>query len=171
MYIVYKITNLITNEYYIGVHKMIKKIDNYYGSGIRIKSSIKKYGLDNFREEALFIFETSKEAFDTEKEILKIHLNKEKCLNLAEGGKGGATRIGNKLSKETKEKIRKKAIGRKYSKETNKKKGNWSRGKTYQEIYGDRAKLEKQKRSEAHQGKILTSQHKENIRKSMLKLN
>ncbi len=61
--------------------------------------------------------------------------------------------LGSKHSEKTKDKIRKKAIGRKYSKKSNLKKGNWCRGKTYEEIYGERAKTEKQKHSLALKGK------------------
>lgn len=72
----------------------------------------------------------------------KIHLKRLTILN-----------TGKKHSEERKEKIRQKAVGRKHSKESNKKKGNWSRGKTYKEIYGNKSDLEKKKRSEAHKGR------------------
>ena len=165
MYIVYKITNLINKEYYIGVHKMIKKSDNYMGSGIRITRSIEKYGLENFKEEALFIYETSTEAFNKEKELLIKCLEDKDCINIAPGGQGGA--LHNKPhSKEAILKMSKIKTGKKYSKESNIKKGDWSRGKTYKEIYGENYIEEKLKRSIAHKGKIFSKEHRLNISKA-----
>jgi len=163
MYFVYKITNKITNDYYIGVHRMIEKEDNYFGSGLRLKRSIKKYGIENFIEEPLFIFDNPDEAFSKEKEILKVYLKDKRCLNLAEGGRGGATFTGHHHSEIAKDKMRLKAIGRKHTTESNHKKGDWCRGKTYSEIYGEREIGEKNKRSLAHIGKIFTEEHRKNL--------
>jgi hypothetical protein len=40
-YIVYKITNLLNNKYYIGVHSTDDLNDGYLGSGRQIKEAIK----------------------------------------------------------------------------------------------------------------------------------
>ena len=106
MYTVYKILNLITNEYYIGVHKTSNPNDSYMGSGILIRKAIKDFGLENFQKEILFSYEEKKDAYDKEKELLVNLLNDNFCLNLSEGGVGGSNFAGKKHSEETKEKIR-----------------------------------------------------------------
>lgn len=58
MYI-YKITNLLNGKIYVGKHTC-KNIENlYYGSGVAIKSAIKKYGKENFKKDVLCFCESS----------------------------------------------------------------------------------------------------------------
>ena len=89
---IYKSINVYTGEFYIGVHSAnTLEPDGYYGSGIKIKHQIKKYGKDNFAREILYLCETREEAFKKEKEIVTKQLLEDPlCLNLTTGGKGMA---------------------------------------------------------------------------------
>jgi len=66
----YRIENKQTGEYYIGKHNGVdqKKPDGrlYWGSGKRIKSQVKKYGVENFTYTILVIAE-SDYIYDLEK--------------------------------------------------------------------------------------------------------
>ena len=91
MFTVYKITNLINQKYYIGVHQTNDPHDNYMGSGIAIKNAIKKYGNESFSKEILFITESKTEAYTKERE-LTIDFSLESNYNMRLGGVGGFTR-------------------------------------------------------------------------------
>ena len=59
IYTVYRTTNNINNKIYIGVHKTTNPNDKYLGSGLAIKSSIKKHGKENFTKSILFEYDNS----------------------------------------------------------------------------------------------------------------
>jgi len=86
----YKITNKLTNEFYIGKRKGDTQ-NNYWGSGLRIKRQIQKYGRENFTYDILRVNEEDI-IFKLEKRLVTENYIKsnEKCLNLAPGGKGGS---------------------------------------------------------------------------------
>lgn len=87
MYIIYKTTNNVNGKFYVGVHKTNNLNDNYLGSGIAIKAAIKIHGRKNFSREILYVFKTSKEAYDKEREIVDQHfLSRDDVYNLTEGG-------------------------------------------------------------------------------------
>lgn len=88
--IVYKITNLVNNKIYVGVHKTNKLDDGYMGSGTVLKTAIQKHGIKNFNKEILFCFNTYKEALEKEKEIVNEgFLSRKDTYNLRRGGNGG----------------------------------------------------------------------------------
>lgn len=62
--VVYKVTNLINGKCYIGKDK--HNDPNYFGSGRRINSAIKKYGKENFIKEILEYCNTYDELRDRE---------------------------------------------------------------------------------------------------------
>lgn len=60
------------------------------GSGKYIKRAIAKHGVENFKKEILFIFETEQEMNDKEKELVtKEFVDESTNYNLCQGGKGG----------------------------------------------------------------------------------
>lgn len=90
----YKITNLINNHFYYGVHSTDNIDDGYMGSGHRLHRAYKKYGQNNFIKEILKYFETRDEALDYEEYIVNEELIKDnKCYNEVLGG-GGIRTIG-----------------------------------------------------------------------------
>lgn len=133
IYIVYKITNLVNNKIYIGVHKTNDPFDDYFGSGVAIQSAVKKYGKQNFKKEILYGNLDMHEAYRIESELVdKKFVSDVNTYNLKVGGYGGGiphteeTRkrisetyrgkgnpfYGKTHSEETKEKIRKKVSGK-----------------------------------------------------------
>ena len=89
-YYLYKITNLLNNKYYIGMHQTKDLNDGYMGSGKIIKSAIKKYGIENFKKEILEFFINDEEMKKGEKKIIDTKiLDDPLCYNLRLGGRGG----------------------------------------------------------------------------------
>jgi len=87
---IYKITNLINNRYYYGMHSTNNLNDGYFGSGKLIRLSVKKYGLINHKFEILEFLPSREQLKNREKEIVTLNeISKKDCLNLVEGGQGG----------------------------------------------------------------------------------
>lgn len=95
----YKITNLINNHFYYGVHNTKNLDDGYIGSGVRLQIAYKKYGIENFKKEILKYFDTKEEAFEYEAEVVNETLiNDNNCYNIVKGGKGSFPTYLNKNS-------------------------------------------------------------------------
>lgn len=95
IYQVYKVTNLLNNKVYIGVHKQTKKKDEYLGSGKLINLSIQKYGRENFKKEILFEFTTAVEAYNKEAELVnREFVESPMTYNIQLGGTGGWEHYG-----------------------------------------------------------------------------
>lgn len=93
-YIIYKITNNLNGKIYIGKHQTFDVNDGYMGSGKLIRRAIRKYGIDNFSKELLFIYETEQEMNDKEAEIVTEEFIAENdTYNLCSGGQGGFSYI------------------------------------------------------------------------------
>lgn len=86
-YTIYKTTNSITNEFYVGQHATSDLDDGYLGSGVDLLQSVKKYGKENFIKEILYIFDTEEEMNNKEIEIVdESFLSNPLVLNKQPGG-------------------------------------------------------------------------------------
>lgn len=89
-YTIYKTTNLLDGKFYIGMHKTNNLEDGYIGSGKILRRAIKKHGLENFRKDILFVFNTQQDMIDKEIELITEELVKNPAsYNLTVGGWGG----------------------------------------------------------------------------------
>ena len=90
---IYETTCIPTGKKYIGMHKWSKDtIDpNYFGSGLRLKKALNKYGKENFSCRIIEWCDTRQKLLDREKywiSITKAPIN-ENYLNIEDGGQGG----------------------------------------------------------------------------------
>ena len=119
---IYKITNLINHKIYIG--KDTTSDPNYFGSGLLIKRAFEKYGKENFIKEVIDITGDYDEL--SKKEIYWISkyksTDKKIGYNIATGGEGGDTLSNHPDLDLIKEKISK---------------GSKTKGKTYEEAFGE----------------------------------
>lgn len=109
----YKITNKVTNQYYIGKHNGWSQ-KGYWGSGTRLKYNQAKHGIENFKYEVLCI-STSEYIFNLESKYVTLELIEmdELCLNLRAGGEG-ATFITEDTRKKLGQKSTERQIGKKH---------------------------------------------------------
>lgn len=121
-YTVYKTTNKLNGKSYVGKHITDNPNDNYLGSGSILRRAIKRYGVESFLKEVLFVFDNEQEMNDKEAEIV----TESWCLsddtyNVCDGGRGGFSHInrtglnlrtGAKISKENIEKMRLAKVGK-----------------------------------------------------------
>lgn len=107
VHFLYKSTNRLNQNYYVGVHSTNRVDDSYIGSGKRFRSEVRKYGKSNFIREILQFFDTREEALVAEYLTVSQIIQDPKCLNLCEGGKvGGLNKDARKLSKERRDWLR-----------------------------------------------------------------
>ena len=102
---IYKTTNLINGKIYIG--QSCKNLnEEYFGSGLFLKKSIKKYGVENFIREIIQYCNNKQELNIQERYWIQYYdsLNQDIGYNLALGGQGGHITPSDKLSKCVKEK-------------------------------------------------------------------
>ncbi len=79
---VYKITNHITQEYYLGIHCTNKLHDTYFGSGFELKRNILAYGRKNFSKEIIQYFDCWEAASELEHELIQACREDHLCINL-----------------------------------------------------------------------------------------
>ena len=108
-YTIYKTTNLINGKIYIGKHVTENINDDYLGSGLLLKKSIRKHGKENFKKEVLYVFDNESEMNSKEIELINEEiLNDDSYYNIAAGGQGGAIVLkpGHALYESTKQKLK-----------------------------------------------------------------
>jgi hypothetical protein len=87
---IYKTTCNVTSRWYVGMHSTHNLDDGYIGSGLRLRRSIRKYGIENHTKEILEFLPTREELVLREIEIVTKELvDDPMCMNLREGGIGG----------------------------------------------------------------------------------
>lgn len=120
-FIVYKTTNLLTGQYYIGKHTQeTDEFDGYFGSGIRLRRSIAKYSREHFVRETLGEYQSDEQAYTAEIAMLGNSWETDPlCYNMSAGGHGLGK--GFKMTEETKHKMKSRRPGYKHSVETRKK--------------------------------------------------
>jgi hypothetical protein len=88
--VVYQITNTVNDKIYIGVHKLCydESRCTYMGSGTRLRSAIRKYGLPVFRKQVLYECATEEEAYMLERRIVNFDfITRNDTYNIKVGGK------------------------------------------------------------------------------------
>jgi group I intron endonuclease len=136
---IYKITNKENGLIYIGctINSLEKRFSEHHYRCFKtdykskLYNSMKKYGQENFTIELIEECDLSV-IYETEKKYIKSYDSYNNGLNSTFGGEGC---LGYIHSPEIRQKI-----------SENTKNGNSHKGKTYEELYGDRAEEEREKR-------------------------
>ena len=83
----YKITNLINNHFYYGIHSTDNLNDGYMGSGANLHRAYDEYGVENFKKEIVKYFDSRKELELYESQVVNKDLIKcDECYNISLGG-------------------------------------------------------------------------------------
>ena len=72
---IYKITNKVTGEYYVGIHRTINLKDGFMGEGDYIWKVINKYGIENFTKELVYSAKTEGGRWAKEKETVVLNID------------------------------------------------------------------------------------------------
>lgn len=122
---IYKLTNKVNNKIYIGLttesisercRKRIAEANYRNSRSSYILNAIRKYGSENFTVEQIDTANSLDELQQKEINYIKMYNSTDRNIgyNLTKGGEGN---LGLKMSNETKDKIRQKALGRIWSEE------------------------------------------------------
>ena len=177
---VYEITNLVNGMKYIGKRTCKCEIENdgYMGSSDILRRAIKKYGINNFKKDIIFICNTEEEAYKKEEYYisLKNAVISREYYNLCGGGKGVGSgennhRFGKKLSERHKLILSKSNKERVISEESKLKMSNYWKGKRVGEqnpFYGKTHTNEaREKMSIASSNKTMSIESRKKISKAL----
>lgn len=97
---IYKIVRF-DGKYYIGMHSTDNLDDGYFGSGKRLRHSIKKHGKDKHQIQILAMYEDRENLRLAESRLVDQEcLNDPMCMNLRLGGEGGWDHVNASLTSE-----------------------------------------------------------------------
>lgn len=97
-YYLYKITNTVNDNIYIGVHSTDNLNDGYFGSGKILQHAVKKHGKNIFKKEILEFFDSFDAMFNAERDIVNEEFVKRSdTYNIKEGGLGNTSNGSKKL--------------------------------------------------------------------------
>jgi hypothetical protein len=135
IYYVYLTTNNLNGKQYVGDRCTcnVEKDNNYIGSGVYLRESIKKYGKKNFSKIILEKFSNRIDSYKAQEKYIKMY-NTLKPFGYNISPKGGCNE-SNSVSEETKNKIRIKNIGKFVSEETRRKIGESSSNRSAESNY------------------------------------
>jgi group I intron endonuclease len=159
---IYKIINKQNEKVYIGctIHTLKRRFDEHRyrclktDISTKLYNSMRKYGTENFEIELIEECDLNR-IYETEKKYIEKYDSYNTGLNSTFGGEGC---LGYTHSPEIRKKI-----------SENTKNGNSHRGKTYEDLYGDKAKDEKEKRSSSVKSgweKMTKEEKEERLRKT-----
>lgn len=93
--LIYIILNEVNGKTYIGAHSTNDLDDGYMGSGTALKRAQEKYGIEKFKKTILYDFDSLKEMYEKEEEIVNEDFIKSKFnYNIKLGGIRGADTTG-----------------------------------------------------------------------------
>lgn len=91
-YLLYKIVNIKTNQFYIGIHTTNNLSDGYSGSGKALQRSIELLGKHHFKKIIIGSYSTKEEMILAEAKFVTMEqVNDPNCYNLTIGGHYGGT--------------------------------------------------------------------------------
>lgn len=163
-YYVYKITNSINGNIYIGAHKTSNMDDGYMGSGTLLKRAFKKHGVSVFTKEILKHFESESDMFEYESTLVNEEfVARVDTYNITVGGFGG-DRFTYNPNKENMRLRMCQRVG----------KLNGMYGKSHSDASKHKISVNKKGQRKGiatwNKGKALSDDHRANMRNSKLKL-
>ena len=177
---VYKITCLVTGEFYFG-SSFNAKSDKYWGGGRKIIERIAQYGKENFVKEILGEFDDRTIAHQVENQYIETFRHDKKCLNIHLDYRFGtysdeslekhsaAIRgeknpwYGKHLSEETRTKMSASHLGKVFSEEHRARIGDATRGEKNPMFGKHHTEEVKSKISIAKHGKHISEEHRAKI--------